>query len=74
MSDTNDAARHASTRALERDLERGALGLGFPATLDPLVIDEPPRACRVCGCTDDEACWPPCHWVDTDLCSACEHL
>jgi len=35
-----------------------------------------PRACRVCGCTDD---WPcitdegPCHWTDEhrDLCSAC---
>lgn len=32
------------------------------------------RACRVCGCTDDQACETdqgPCSWVDKDLCSAC---
>lgn len=36
-----------------------------------------PRACRVCGCTDDdcsqciEATGEPCHWVEKDLCSRC---
>lgn len=30
-----------------------------------------PRTCRVCGCTDDDACFPPCSWVEVDLCSAC---
>lgn len=35
-----------------------------------------PRACRVCGCTDDHACvtaGTPCHWLSAgdDLCSAC---
>jgi len=29
------------------------------------------RACRGCGCTENEACWPPCWWIDADLCSAC---
>jgi len=35
------------------------------------------RACRVCGCTDDnceqcvEKTGEPCHWVEPDLCSAC---
>lgn len=35
------------------------------------------RSCRVCGCTDDncrqcfEKTGHPCHWVETDLCSAC---
>lgn len=33
------------------------------------------RACRVCGCTDNEACWPNgCFWVErypSPLCSAC---
>lgn len=32
------------------------------------------RACRICGCTDDNACLVdniPCHWVEADLCSAC---
>ena len=30
--------------------------------------------CRVCGCSDFEACQTPtgpCHWVEPDLCSAC---
>ena len=37
------------------------------------LIDKP-MVCRVCGCTDDNACLPPggpCHWVGNDLCSAC---
>lgn len=29
------------------------------------------RACRVCGCTDAEACEGGCSWVDLDLCSSC---
>lgn len=34
------------------------------------------RACRVCGCTDHDACVDPatgiaCHWVEDDLCSSC---
>jgi len=31
------------------------------------------RQCRICGCTEDNACVTsdgPCHWVDVDLCSA----
>jgi hypothetical protein len=35
-----------------------------------------PRACRVCGCTDDNACldpeFGPCWWVAADLCSHCK--
>jgi hypothetical protein len=31
--------------------------------------------CRVCGCTDEDACvdlaGQSCHWVEADLCSAC---
>lgn len=34
------------------------------------------RTCRVCGCTDAQACIDdaigPCWWVDEDLCSHCE--
>lgn len=32
------------------------------------------RSCRLCGCTDGDACYDgrhPCRWVDLDLCSAC---
>jgi hypothetical protein len=40
--------------------------------IQPLEAELLPRACRECGCTDDEACWPSgCHWVEDDLCSAC---
>lgn len=42
-------------------------------TLAQRVIDVQAggRCCRVCGCTDNAACSPPCHWVEPDLCSAC---
>jgi hypothetical protein len=36
---------------------------------------ESQRKCRVCGCTNDNACMTdkgPCSWVAPDLCSACE--
>lgn len=33
------------------------------------------RSCKICGCTDDNACIHPdlgaCWWVDDDLCSFC---
>lgn len=37
-----------------------------------------PRECRVCGCTDADCrgcvkrTGEPCHWIEADLCSACE--
>lgn len=27
--------------------------------------------CRVCGCTDNDACEDGCSWVEPDLCSSC---
>lgn len=27
--------------------------------------------CRVCGCTENHPCDPPCSWVEPDLCSEC---
>ena len=32
--------------------------------------DDEPR-CRVCGCTQNNACPGGCYWVEEDLCSAC---
>lgn len=29
------------------------------------------RTCRVCGCTEDNACEGGCSWVEEDLCSSC---
>jgi hypothetical protein len=37
-----------------------------------------PGVCRVCGCADNDCSQcvaktgEPCHWVEPDLCSACE--
>jgi hypothetical protein len=30
------------------------------------------RQCRVCGCTELDACRGGCYWVEDDLCSRCE--
>lgn len=67
------------------DIYRSMLVLvaGAPTTLhrDAAVIIHMPalekaldaqRRCRVCGCTDDNACMPhSCYWVEEDLCSEC---
>lgn len=29
------------------------------------------QACRVCGCTQEDACEGGCWWVEEDLCSSC---
>jgi len=29
------------------------------------------RICRVCGCSDNNACAEGCSWVESDLCSTC---
>jgi hypothetical protein len=31
------------------------------------------RACRVCGCTDEDGCEFGCWWVGPDLCSGCQN-
>jgi hypothetical protein len=47
------------------------------ADLEQDTVDaDPVPACRVCGCTEDQACEGGCHWVDDpqmgELCSRCE--
>ncbi|WP_449240565.1 hypothetical protein [Desulfoscipio gibsoniae] len=32
------------------------------------------NTCRVCGCTDDNACPGGCWWVEPDLCSRCAEM
>lgn len=29
------------------------------------------RVCRVCRCSQHDACQPPCAWAEDDLCTAC---
>ena len=42
-----------------------------------LAPDDDVVSCRVCGCTESDACIVPqspfgvCWWVEPDLCSAC---
>lgn len=47
---------------------------GDPPWTAAELLDDLPRACEVCGCTDEEACTAgrgPCWWVRPGLCSAC---
>jgi len=32
------------------------------------------RACRVCHCTQDDACLGGCAWFDADLCTSCAEM
>lgn len=51
-------------------------------TTEPSVIEAPVvvRTCRNCGCTDADCSrciartGAPCHWVEANLCSACEEF
>lgn len=65
----------ASLRCEEMTLRHGG-GLA-PRTLGllPLFLVRAPEheVCQECGCTSWEACEGGCSWVDSDLCSACEH-
>ncbi len=49
--------------AMSQDLDDA----GVDVTLEMI------RSCRVCGCTDERACFGGCYWVDEedDICSAC---
>lgn len=54
----------------KRQLKRGTTTMRFRqwcAYLLTMVV----RDCRVCGCTENDACDEGCSWVEYDLCSAC---
>ncbi len=56
--------------------DRQILGVTWLSECRPNEIDgsPSPKSCRVCGCTDSQACMTddgPCHWVEPDLCSGC---
>lgn len=71
------ATAHGGIADDSRDVIRAAEAYRLSLLHIPYVdIDAVPadavRRCRVCGCTDDNACQPdPCHWVEPNLCSAC---
>lgn len=45
-----------------------------PASELPLLArdNKQERKCRVCGCTEQNACEGGCSWVEEDLCSSCK--
>lgn len=59
----------AMVDVLVRQIEEHLTATG--QDLDSVRLSITP-ACRVCGCTDDEACEGGCHWVEPGLCSACQ--
>lgn len=68
----------ATARAeLTMDEYQAGLDRKFAPAVEPTDPSYPPsatlaeRACRVCNCTDDDACPGGCYWVEDDLCSRC---
>lgn len=51
-----DAARDAVLERVE-EVNQAAIAAG--------------NVCRGCGCSDFNACYPPCYWVEPNLCSTC---
>lgn len=37
-----------------------------------IVPEDGAPACRICGCTEHNACDGGCHWLEPDLCSRCK--
>lgn len=44
------------------------------ALLDADTFGGGERTCRVCGCSQFDACPGGCYWVEADLCSRCADL
>ncbi len=67
--------RSSGLRKLQAEARRR--GLQTPAQEAGHEEDEPlfdVNTCRVCGCTDDNACLGGCWWVEPDLCSRCAEV
>lgn len=68
MSHTDEEAIVLNEKQRDETLAR-ALGEDVPN-----VVDFPIRRCRVCGCTDEQACSIPCSWSPMpgdDICIHC---
>ncbi len=65
--------------AMALGMDRPAVEWFFKGELEPKIEEVPltefaafaAGICRVCGCTDDNACEGGCYWVEPDLCSSC---
>lgn len=61
----------ASTATARDDFAGAAYAYSVLAGTPLPPVEDDERRCRVCACTEDDACDPPCSWVEDDLCSAC---
>lgn len=61
-----DAALHLAfcEAVLQSELTDGEDRLKFPSVIGAI--------CRTCGCSQNDACFPPCGWAEADLCSGCK--
>jgi protein gp37 len=59
------------TRALRDQCNRAAVPFLFKQWGEFIVPEDGAQACRVCGCTWNNACPGGCYWAEPDLCSAC---
>lgn len=53
-------------------IDRGHWWDGVPVS--PVPPDDQVPTCRICGCTENNACMGGCYWVQPDLCSSCEEV
>lgn len=51
-----------------------AVNDAIPETIASEPLPIPSRmggVCRRCGCSEHDACFPPCAWAEENLCTAC---
>ncbi len=69
------AASHAEVILIDRlcEVMAEAIPVAMLQGIDgqPLLPSLLGQVCRHCGCSQRNACFPACHWVEADLCSAC---
>lgn len=70
------AAVPAGQEPVTPSLMRSALATALVAGAEHLVPEQSAwvklnRQCRICGCTDDEACPGGCSWSQPEICSTC---
>lgn len=58
-------------RSLRDQCEAADVPFLFKQWGEFIVPEDGDQACRVCGCTWDNACSGGCYWAENDLCSAC---
>lgn len=51
--------------------ERGEEAIAIKHRGNTYTVTDHVRSCRLCGCTDSDACPGGCYWVEKDLCSQC---